>query len=112
MHAVFQSGGKQYKVNIGQIVRLEKLNFSVGENITFNNILLISNSSHVEIGSPNILGSEIKANILRHGKHKKINIIKFNRRKHYKKKQGHRQLFTDVKILDINYLNRDIKNGT
>ncbi|WP_343153341.1 50S ribosomal protein L21 [Buchnera aphidicola (Mindarus keteleerifoliae)] len=112
MHAVFKTGGKQYKVNVGQIIRIEKLNISAGNNIIFKNILLITDTSTIKIGSPNILGSTIEANILRHGKSKKINIIKFNRRKHYKKKQGHRQFFTDIKILNIHYPERDIKNGT
>ncbi|CAL4326445.1 50S ribosomal protein L21 [Buchnera aphidicola] len=102
MYAVFISGGKQYRVVKNQIIRLEKLNNPVGTTIEFNQILMISNKDSVKIGSPFITSGTIKANIENHGRLKKIKIIKFNRRKHYKKQQGHRQYFTDVKIIDIN----------
>lgn len=108
MYAVFLSGGKQYKVIKNQIIKLEKLNQELGSTIEFNKVLLISEKDDIKIGDPFIKGAKIKANIARHGKLKKIKIIKFNRRKHYKKQQGHRQYFTEVKIIDINNISGDI----
>ncbi|CUR53825.1 50S ribosomal protein L21 [Serratia symbiotica] len=105
MYAVFQSGGKQYRVNEGQIIRLEKLNFLTGETINFDKILIISKDEKTRIGTPFIQNSKINAKIIAHGRNKKIKIIKFSRRKHYRKKQGHRQWFTDVQITKINFLN-------
>ncbi|QCI24443.1 50S ribosomal protein L21 [Buchnera aphidicola (Muscaphis stroyani)] len=103
MHAVFTSGGKQYRVKKNQIIRLEKLEKPAGDTIEFDQILMISNKDFVEIGAPFLTGKTITARIENHGRLKKIKIIKFNRRKHYKKTQGHRQYFTNVKIEKINY---------
>ncbi|CAL4042978.1 50S ribosomal protein L21 [Buchnera aphidicola (Phyllaphis fagi)] len=102
MYAIIKNGGKQYQVNEGKTVRLEKINLPTGKNIEFNKILIFVNNSNVQIGNPTLSNIKIIGNITNHGRHKKINIIKFNRRKHYKKKQGHRQYFTDVKITSIN----------
>ncbi|QCI22242.1 50S ribosomal protein L21 [Buchnera aphidicola] len=101
MYAIFLSGGKQYKAIKDQTIRLEKLNDVIGTTVEFNQVLMISNKSSINVGNPFIIGAKIKANIESHGRLKKIKIIKFNRRKHYKKQQGHRQYFTDVKIIDI-----------
>lgn len=101
MYAIFSHGGKQYTAKKGQIIRLEKINFKVGLNFTINNILMIVNNKKIKIGNPNIINSNILGNIIRHGREKKIKIIKFKRRKHYKKQQGHRQYFTEIKIIDI-----------
>lgn len=105
MYAVFISGGKQYRVKKNQIIQLEKLHNPPGTIIEFDKIMMISNEKEVKIGNPFLFGSKIKAHIENHGRLKKIKIIKFNRRKHYKKQQGHRQYFTKVKILDINSIN-------
>ncbi|CAL4324229.1 50S ribosomal protein L21 [Buchnera aphidicola (Protaphis terricola)] len=101
MYAVFISGGKQYRVKKNQIIQLEKLNYPTGSIIELKNILMISNNNEIKIGNPYVIGSTIKACIKNHGRLKKIKIIKFNRRKHYKKQQGHRQYFTNIKIVDI-----------
>ncbi|HXK00470.1 MAG TPA: 50S ribosomal protein L21 [Buchnera sp. (in: enterobacteria)] len=101
MYAVFLSGGKQYRVKEGQILRLEKLNVKIGQLIEFNKILMISNKNNIKIGNPILSKCLIEAYIDNHGKHKKIKILKFNRRKHYKKTQGHRQQFTDIRIKKI-----------
>lgn len=101
MYAVFQSGGKQHRVREGQTVRLEKLDIATGELVEFEKILMIANSENIKIGTPFIDGGKIKAEIIAHGRDKKINIIKFGRRKHYRKQQGHRQWFVDVKITKI-----------
>ncbi|AEO08731.1 50S ribosomal protein L21 [Buchnera aphidicola str. Ak (Acyrthosiphon kondoi)] len=108
MYAVFISGGKQYRAIKNQVIRLEKLNGPLGTTIEFNKILMISNKDSIRVGTPFITGGIIKAHIQNHGRLKKIKIIKFNRRKHYKKQQGHRQHFTDVKIIDINNIEGEI----
>ncbi|WP_041068853.1 50S ribosomal protein L21 [Candidatus Ishikawella capsulata] len=101
MYAIFENGGKQYIVSEGQAIRLEKINLPVGDKISFNKILLVSNDKDINIGTPIISGSVINGEIIAHGRKEKIKIIKFRRRKHYKKQQGHRQWFTDVKICSI-----------
>ena len=88
MYAVFQSGGKQHRVSEGQTVRLEKLDIATGETVEFAEVLMIANGEEVKIGVPFVDGGKVK-------------IVKFRRRKHYRKQQGHRQWFTDVKITGI-----------
>ncbi|CAL4322551.1 50S ribosomal protein L21 [Buchnera aphidicola (Chaitophorus populicola)] len=102
MYAVFMNGGKQYKVKIGQILRLEKINHKIGKIIEFNTILLVKKNKEIFLGQPILKNTVIQACIYKHGREKKIHIIKFNRRKHYKKKQGHRQNYTSIKITNIN----------
>ncbi|WMY95619.1 MAG: 50S ribosomal protein L21 [Arsenophonus sp.] len=101
MYAVFQSGGKQYRVSLDEIVRLEKLDITKGKLFEFDKILMISDGNHTNIGSPFIEGAKVKAEIIAHGRDKKIKIVKFHRRKHSRKQQGHRQWFTEVKITSI-----------
>ncbi|AAO27069.1 50S ribosomal protein L21 [Buchnera aphidicola str. Bp (Baizongia pistaciae)] len=112
MYAIFKSGGKQHKVIKGQTIRLEKINQSIGTQIKFKKILMCCNGTHITIGKPHIHNNFILANIINHGRHKKIKIIKFNRRKHYKKQQGHRQNFTDVLITNIHNNYREQNNGS
>ncbi|XBC40080.1 MAG: 50S ribosomal protein L21 [Buchnera aphidicola (Nurudea ibofushi)] len=101
MYAIFKNGGKQYKVKKNQIIKLEKLNYNVGKKIQFKDVLMISDENTIEIGNPILRKSIISADIIGHGRHKKINITKFNRRKHYLKHQGHRQFYTKILITDI-----------
>ncbi|WMY96373.1 MAG: 50S ribosomal protein L21 [Arsenophonus sp.] len=101
MYAVFRSGGKQYRVSINEMVRLEKLDITKGKIFEFDEILLISDGNYTKIGSPFIEGAKVQAEIIAHGRDKKIKIVKFHRRKHSRKQQGHRQWFTDVKITSI-----------
>ena len=101
MYAVFQSGGKQHRVSEGQTVRLEKLDIATGVTIEFDQVMMIANGEDVKIGVPFVDGSKVKAEIVAHGRGDKIKIVKFRRRKHYRKQQGHRQWFTDVKITAI-----------
>lgn len=110
MYAVLLSGGKQYRVKKNQTIKLEKLNNPADEIVDFNNILMISKKNTIEIGKPFLDGVKVTGHIENHGRSKKIKVIKFNRRKHYKKQQGHRQYFTSVKIIDINYIEKS--NGT
>lgn len=101
MYAVLQSGGKQYRISEGQTVRLEKLNTKIGDMVEFDQILMIANGKNINIGHPFVENGKITAEIIAHGRSAKITVIKFHRRKHYRKKQGHRQWFTDVKITGI-----------
>ncbi|BGI51088.1 MAG: 50S ribosomal protein L21 [Arsenophonus endosymbiont of Ceratovacuna japonica] len=101
MYAIFRSGGKQYRVSEGQIVRLEKIDTITDEIIEFNQVLLIANNNDIKIGTPIVHGAKIKAKVVTHIRGEKIKIIKFHRRKHSHKQQGHRQWYTDVKITNI-----------
>ncbi|QIQ41406.1 MAG: 50S ribosomal protein L21 [Buchnera aphidicola (Aphis urticata)] len=106
MYAVFLSGGKQYRVKKNQVIQIEKLNNPTGSIVEFKNVLMVSNKDKTEIGCPFLNGIKVEACIENHGRSKKIKVIKFNRRKHYKKQQGHRQYFTSIKIININHIEK------
>ncbi|XBC39072.1 MAG: 50S ribosomal protein L21 [Buchnera aphidicola (Nurudea shiraii)] len=101
MYAIFTHGGKQYKAESGKIIKLEKLNCSLKQEIKIDNILMISDGNKITIEKKELLKFFILANIKNHGRDKKVKIIKFNRRKHSKKQQGHRQHFTKILITNI-----------
>lgn len=101
MYAVFQSGGKQHRVSENQTVRLEKLDIAIGETVEFDQVLMIADGDDITIGAPVVEGSKVKAEVIAHGRGEKIKIVKFRRRKHSRKQQGHRQWFTDVEITSI-----------
>ena len=101
MYAVISTGGKQYRVSKGDTIQIEKLDKKEGDTILFDKILLISNNGKVSIGKPFLKKTKIEGVIEAQGRDKKISIIKFHRRKHYKKQAGHRQSFTQVKITNI-----------
>ena len=101
MYAVIESGGKQHRVVEGEILQLEKLDAAAGDKVKFDKILLIGEGESVKIGTPYVDGSQVEAEVTRQGRADKVKIIKFRRRKHSQKKQGHRQLFTEVKITGI-----------
>lgn len=98
MYAVFQSGGKQHRVAEGQVIRLEKLEVATGDTVEFDQVLMVSNGDNVTIGAPFIQGGKVTAEVVNHGRHDKVTIVKFRRRKHSRTQQGHRQWFTEVKI--------------
>lgn len=102
MYAVFQSGGKQHRVAEGQTVRLEKLDAETGATVEFDKVLLVANGDDVKVGVPYVEGGKVQAEVVTHGRGKKIKIVKFRRRKHSRKQMGHRQWFTEVKITAIN----------
>jgi len=102
MYAVIQSGGKQHRVAVEQTLRLEKLDVEAGETIEFDKVLLVANAEDVKVGVPYVEGSKVTAEVVAHGRGKKVKIVKFRRRKHSRKQAGHRQWFTEVKITAIN----------
>lgn len=101
MYAVIRSGGKQYRVKKGDTLKLETLPAEVGAEVNFDQILLVGEGESVKIGRPALNGAKVSAKVLSHGRHDKIQVIKFRRRKHHEKWQGHRQNYTEVQITDI-----------
>lgn len=101
MYAVIKSGGKQYRVTPGQVLKLETLPGAVGDEIKFADVLMVADGDNVVIGTPKVANATVSASVLSHGRHDKIRIIKFRRRKHHRKQMGHRQNYTEVKITAI-----------
>jgi len=101
MYAVIKSGGKQYRVAVGEKVKLEKLAGAVGDTVSFDEILLVGSGEAVNVGQPRVSGAKVAARIVEQDRSKKVLVVKFRRRKGYSKKQGHRQSFTRVEITDI-----------
>ena len=103
MYAVIKSGGKQHKVSEGEEILLEKISLDEGEAIEFSEVLAVNKDGNLNIGKPLLEGAVVKGKVLNHLKTKKITVIKMKRRKDYRKKQGHRQNLTKVKIESISY---------
>ena len=101
MFAAFQSGGKQHRVSEGDVVKLEMLPGEPGEEVVFDQVLMVASGDDVNVGAPYVEGCQVKAEVLRTDRGKKVRIIKFKRRKDYMRRQGHRQWFTEVKITAI-----------
>lgn len=101
MYAVIFSGGKQYRVQEGDTLKLETLPAEVGSAVNFDKILMVGEGEAVKMGRPYLDGCTVSGTVLSQGRHKKIHIIKFRRRKHSMKAQGHRQNYTEVKITQI-----------
>ena len=101
MFAVFQSGGKQHRVAEGDVVQVEKITGEPGDEVVFDQVLMVANGDDVNVGEPYVAGSQVTGEVLRTDRGKKIRIIKFKRRKDYLRRQGHRQWFTEVKITGI-----------
>ena len=101
MYAVIDSGGKQHRVVEGEILKLEKLEAATGEQVSFDKVLMVGEGESVKIGAPYVAGSKVTAEVVAQGRADKVRIIKFRRRKHHLKHQGHRQWFTAVKITGI-----------
>ena len=100
MFAVIQTGGKQYRVAEGDRLRVEKLAGDVGAKVTFDKVLLIGGES-VKVGTPLVSGAKVSAEIVAQARDKKVIVFKFRRRKNYRRKQGHRQPFTELKITGV-----------
>jgi large subunit ribosomal protein L21 len=101
MYAVIATGGKQYRVQEGAIVRIEKLAADQGSSVEFKQVLLVGAGTDIKIGAPYIGTAKVVATVESHGKGDKVRIVKFRRRKHYKREKTHRQPYTDVKITQI-----------
>lgn len=101
MYAVIMSGGKQYRVTEGQTLKLETLAAEVGSTLDFDRVLMVVNGETVRLGNPYLAGGKVHAEIISHGRGKKVRIVKMRRRKHSRKQMGHRQNYTEVKIQSI-----------
>lgn len=101
MYAVITSGGKQYKVSEGDTVKVEKLSGEVGSKVVFDQILMLGEASSYRVGKPNVEGAQVEAEITGHNRAKKIIVFKFKQRKKYRKKYGHRQPYTELKVTRI-----------
>jgi large subunit ribosomal protein L21 len=101
MYAIIKTGGKQYRVNEGDVISVEKLDVASGEKIVFDEILVVSNNGELQIGAPVVSGAKVEGTVLQQGKEKKVVVFKYKPKKDYRKKQGHRQPFTKVKIEKI-----------
>lgn len=101
MYAIIETGGKQYRVQEGDTLFIEKLDVNAGDSIAFDKVLAVSKDGSVSFGSPVVAGATVKATVVENGKGKKVVIFKYKRKKDFRKKQGHRQPFTKVKIESI-----------
>ncbi len=101
MYAVIKTGGKQYRVAEGQTLRVEKLDAEAGATVQFDEVLMVADGETMNIGAPLVDGGKVTATVKGHGRHDKVRIVKFRRRKHHMKQMGHRQWFTEVEITGI-----------
>lgn len=102
MYAVIKTGGKQFKVSEGDLVKIEKLNVASGDTVTFDEVLLVNDGNgNLKVGNPVLANAKVTAEVIEQGKNKKIIVYKYKKRKNYRKKQGHRQPYTKVKITKI-----------
>ncbi len=101
MYAVIKTGGKQYKVQAGDTLRVEKLDAEEGKKIKISDVLMLVDGEKVTVGTPYIKGTAVSAKVNSHGRGRKINVVKFRRRKNHRKQMGHRQAYTELSILDI-----------
>jgi large subunit ribosomal protein L21 len=102
MYAIVETGGKQYKVQEGEMLFIEKLTAEVGDSVTFDKVLAVSKDDSISFGSPLVNGATVVAKVIKHDKEKKIIVFKYKAKKGYRKKQGHRQPYTKVQIEKIN----------
>lgn len=101
MYAVIETGGKQYRVAQDDVIRVEKLAVAEGDSITIDRVLMVGEGADAKVGSPVVEGSKVVASVEAHGRGDKVTIIKFRRRQKYRRKQGHRQDYTQLRITEI-----------
>ncbi len=101
MYAVIESGGKQYRVAQGQYLKVEKLDVEEGGSLDIEKVLMVADGDDIKIGAPYVAGGKVTVKVKSHGREDKIRIIKFRRRKHSRKTQGHRQHYTEIEITGI-----------
>jgi large subunit ribosomal protein L21 len=109
MYAVIEAGGKQHRVVEGEFIKVEKIEAETGSTIDFDRVLMIGEGESIKVGTPVVDGAKVSAEVIQHGRGDKVIIVKFKRRKHHMKRQGHRQWFTEIKITAIN--GRRLSNG-
>lgn len=102
MYAVIKTGGKQYKVAAGEKLKIEQIPADIGTEITLDQVLAVGAGDTMKFGAPLVEGAKVQATVLAHGRHDKVKIFKMRRRKHYQKRQGHRQNYTELQIVSIN----------
>jgi large subunit ribosomal protein L21 len=98
MYAVIKTGGKQYRVAAGEKIKVEQIAADVGQEIVIDQVLAVGNGAELKVGTPLVSGATVTVTVISHGKHDKVRIFKMRRRKHYQKRQGHRQQFTELQI--------------
>jgi len=101
MYAVIESGGKQYRVSPGDVIRVEKLEAAAGDTVNLDRVLMVGSDEDVRIGNPVLAGASVTATVKSHGRDDKVRVFKFRRRKHYRKTIGHRQHYTELEITTI-----------
>jgi large subunit ribosomal protein L21 len=101
MYAVFVTGGRQFRAVPGEVLRVEKLDVEAGATVELDQVLMLGDGDNITIGTPTVSGAKVSAKVRGHGRHDKVYIIKFRRRKHHRKQQGHRQHYTEIEITDI-----------
>lgn len=98
MYAVIKTGGKQYRVAPGQKIKVEQIPADIGQEVTLDQVLSVGEGEEIKIGTPLVAGATVTATVLAQGRHDKVQIFKMRRRKHYRKSQGHRQNYTELRI--------------
>ena len=101
MYAIVKTGGKQYRVEEGQVVRVERLVAASGESVTLEDVLLLATDAETRVGSPRVVGASVVGKVLEHGRGQKMRVFHYKKRKHYRKTRGHRQDFTALQIEKI-----------
>ncbi|MBQ0932304.1 50S ribosomal protein L21 [Ideonella alba] len=101
MYAVVKTGGKQYKVAVGEKIKVEQIAADVGQEVVIDQVLAVGNGADLTVGAPLVSGASVRATVVAHGRHDKVRIFKMRRRKHYQKHGGHRQNFTELSITGI-----------
>ena len=101
MYAIIESCGRQYKVSEGDVVFFEKLDAEEGKKVTFDNVVMVSEEGKVQVGNPYVKGVKVEGKVVAHGKGKKIIVFKYKAKKNYRRKQGHRQPYTKIRITKI-----------
>ena len=102
MYAVIKTGGKQYKVAAGEKIKIEQIAADVGQEVTIDQVLAVGSGADLKVGTPLVTGASVVVTVVAHGRHDKVRIFKMRRRKHYQKRQGHRQNFTEIQIGAVN----------
>ena len=101
MYAVFVTGGRQFRAVPGEEIRVEKLEVEPGSTVTLDQVLMVGDGDKITIGAPLVKGASVAATVRGHGRHDKVTIVKFRRRKHHRKQMGHRQHYTEIEITGI-----------